>query len=269
MAFKVKILADSVAPHGKRLTTFELTYGRIFHSEVMTHRMFSRNAASSRAIPVEKMLQRIMDDPFVPSFWGKNQKGMQATRELSIDEQAEARRLWLVGRDEAVATATKLKDLGLHKQVVNRVVEPWMWITVILSGTEWNNFWFLRDSAMAEPHFEQLAREMRTTFDASRPEPLWPGQWHLPLVISGEQGIDGPDLVKVSTGRVARVSYLTHDGKRDPATDVALHDQLLKDRHMSPFEHVATPATEPFTWSGNFQGWVQYRKTITGENVEG
>lgn len=293
MAIEAKVLADSVAPNGRRLTTQIWTYPRSIHSEIMTHRAFSRNAASSRAIPTEKLIQRVIDDPWIPSYIGKNQKGMQAGEELSEDQQQQARYIWLAARDEAVERARQLVGMGCHKQVVNRIIEPWMWITVIVSATEWENFFGLRDHPMAEPHFQELARAARAARDASTPRKLAFGEWHLPLIDCGRADDDtgSPDgraideqykpatiaqvkllLAKISVGRCARVSYLTHAGRRDISEDIALHDRLVGQvpLHASPTEHVAYAHGETHgdTWSGNFRGWVQYRKTLPNENLD-
>lgn len=295
MSFSAKILADSLAPSGARLTTFELTYPRCIHSEIMTHRVISRNAASSRAIPVEKMIARVEEDPFVPIHWGKNQKGMQAEEELSPVAQRQAQELWLMQRDSAVMVARQLLASGLHKQIANRLLEPWMWITVIASATTWSNFFDLRCHRDAEPHFQKIAGMARELYDASVPRQLLPGAWHMPLideqdwafardcVVSAEAG-DGGEvpsdtlltesiatyLHKVSVGRCARVSYLTHDGKRDLVEDVALHDRLMNANpgHWSPFEHVAR-AEATMVHSGNFVGFTQYRKLFEQEHIGG
>ncbi len=271
--YSVKILADSISPAKTRLTTWELTYPRMVHAEVMTHRLFSRNAASSRAIPIEKMIQRVIDDPAMPVWWGKNQPGMQAVAELDSDHRKAAEKSWLMARDWAVDAARKLADLGVHKQITNRVIEPWMHITVILSGTNFDNFWHLRDTwpvgqppGPAQPEFAFLVREMRMLYDSNVPVPKKHGEWHLPLIQEDESSIDIKDLIKISVGRCARVSYLTHDGKRDIKKDIELHDKLLKDGHFSPFEHCAEARLEK-AWWGNFCGFMQYRKTIETEHV--
>jgi thymidylate synthase ThyX len=272
MAFAAKILADSLAPSGKRLTTFEVTYPRCIHSEIMTHRMLSKNAASSRAIPSEKLIARVMEDPFIPETWGKNQKGMQADVELTREEQARALDEWLTARNSAVGHARNLLALGLHKQIVNRIIEPFMWITIIVSATEWSNFFGLRVHPDAEPHFQKIARMMLVLYNESTPNKLDEGEWHVPL-ISNEDRIDlgGIDLAKVSVGRCARVSYLTHDGRRDFYEDIALHDRLMNANpgHWSPFEHVAQAGVDPNLRSGNFTGWRQYRKTFGHEHIGG
>ncbi len=286
MPISATVLADSIAPCGKRLTTMEWTYPRAIHSEIMTHRMLSKNSASSRAIPVEKLIQRVLDHPWIPDYIGANQKGMQAGAELDEVARGFAVGTWLHARDEAVSHARRMVEIGVHKQVVNRLLEPWMYITIIVSATEWNNFFTLRLHKDAEPHFQALARAARAVMDASVPEKLEEGQWHLPL-ISGEDRLivstslptPLPDdshvqftknLIKVSVGRCARVSYLTHDGRRDIAEDIALHDRLIVQEplHASPAEHVAQALATPDR-HGNLIGWRSYRMTLPKENVPG
>src|SRR5579872_1789847 len=122
---KTEIVADSISQKGHRLTTFVLEYPRMVHAELMTHRVFSKNSASSRAIPIEKFIQTIKDNPAMPEFWGKNQSGMQALEELDEEGKTEAKRLWLEARDIAIQSALKLHSMNVHKQIVNRILEPW------------------------------------------------------------------------------------------------------------------------------------------------
>lgn len=286
MATSAKVLADSISPEGVRLTTLECVYPRIVHAEMMTHRMFSRNAASSRAIPVQKMISAVQDDPYVPTSWGKNQKGMQAEQDLTPEEAYTARQRWLWARDSAVSHATALLELGLHKQLVNRLLEPFHWYTCIITATEWANFFNLRCNPMAHPEIKRAAELMLYAMQSSAPRLLNYGQWHTPLVgedeaaqileeeeLRGWTTCDHNMIARVSVGRCARVSYLTHDGKRDPVEDVKLADRLLEAGHMSPFEHVARPMTleeaaefdHTIGFCGNLRGWVQYRKTIPHE----
>lgn len=299
-----KILADSLSPDGVRLTTMELRYPRIIHAEMMTHRQFSRNAASSRAIPVAKMIQSVVEDPYIPSEWGANQKGMQAGEPLSKHLQNLAETEWLVARDKAVEQAQVLSGIGLHKQLTNRLLEPFLWYTCLVTATEWSNFFNLRCHPDAHPDIRIVAELMRDAMEASTPALLGDGagDWHLPLIreedwdwsetahLSGEENM--LRLVKISVGRCARVSYLTHDGKRDQEADIVLHDRLKESGHLSPFEHVARIARtsdwkmsradwgemkwdngtgwlrpEPTNmWFGNLRGFVQYRKLIPNES---
>ena len=245
----------------------ELTYPRFVHAEYMTHRLFSRNAASSRAIPVEKMIQRVMEDPVIPIHWGANQKGMQAYRQLEVNKQISCEEGWLEARDHSVDIVRELISTGLHKQIANRLLEPWMWITVIHSATEHDNFFKLRCHEAAEPHMQKLAYAMRDACDQSEPVPR---TWHMPLTgFEGDEELSRYDLAKVSVARCARVSYLTHDGQRDVQADLDLFERLSTNGHFSPFEHVACSELTglscghaPMGGSGNFRGWWQYRYWI-------
>lgn len=245
----------------------------------------SRNSASSRAIPVEKMIRMVQEHPYVPTHWGKNQKGMQADEELADYEQRAARAVWNVEMQQAVSQARELVEIGVHKQITNRLLEPFMWHTVIVTATEWDNFFHLRCHPAAHPEIRRAAELMHEVMRQSQPERVDNGQWHLPLWGTDEDLEDGPsleDIKKISVARCARVSYLTHEGKRSPLADVELCDRLLASGHMSPFEHVARPMhVSDYRWvhrsdagtplvgasfCGNFRGWVQYRKTIPHEH---
>lgn len=274
MTISARILADSIRADGEpvRLTTFELQYPRFVHSEFMTHRLLSRNAASSRAIPIERMIADVLEDPAMPVHWGSNKPGMQAGAELTSNTREEAQWYWLRARGQAVDTAREMSALGLHKQIVNRILEPWAHITVICTATDWANFYHLRRDAQAQPEIHALADAMWEVQQASIPIPrrtYWGERaWHLPLVTDAEREeyhLNLRDLIKLSTGRCARVSYLTHEGKRDPAADIALHDRLAASGHWSPFEHAARVQLDPAR-SGNFYGWDQYRKTLPAEH---
>ena len=267
--YSAKILLDSIAPSGSRLTTWELTYPRFIHAEFMTHRVFSRNAASSRAIPLAKLIERVLQDPAMPLRWGKNQPGMQAKEELAPHEMELAKGDWLAARDAAVVWAESMAGVGLHKQIANRILEPWMFITVIASATEYDNFFALRCHPDAQPEFQWIAREMKRLYDASEPRQLQGGEWYIPML--RQEDYEGPgfttdQLCRIGIGRCARVSYLTHNGKRDPFEDLGLCDRLIKAGHMSPTEHVAM-AMNSNDWLGNFRGWKQYRKFIPNEAV--
>lgn len=275
MTIEAKIVTDSVSPVGARLTTFQLVYPRFIHAELMTHRVFSRNASSSRAIPVEKIIQQVLDDPAMPVYWGKNQRGMQARTQLEGLDLEEAQRVWLVARDLAVNQARELVDLDLHKQIANRILEPWHHIHVVCTATDFDNFFTLRCHPDAQPEIKVLAEQMRDLYYTNQPDLIEYGQWHLPYLTRLEKTIRPRDedriehqanLLKASTARCARVSYMTHDNQKPTLEkDIPLHDRLLTSVHMSPLEHPATPMMNPNQMSGNFKGWVQYRKTIKNE----
>jgi hypothetical protein len=279
-----QIILDSVNLSGSRLTTMQLRYPRCIHSEFMTHRVMSRNASSSRAIPVLRLIEDVLNDPFVPLHWGKNQRGMQADEECDapivlaggFNRSCSREERWLKARDFAVDAAQDFAEAGYHKQIVNRLLEPFAHIQVVVTSTEWSNFFALRDHPDAEPHIRVLAQQMKKALNTSTPQELQWGQWHLPYVWDTERvKHDLDDSLKLSVARCARVSYMTHDGRKPDATeDFKLADRLLSSvpLHASPAEHQAQAMTlgwhEEADWlRGNFsRGWIQYRKTLPEES---
>lgn len=295
MGFHVEILADSLSPMGVRLTTFLLSYPRLILAELNTHCMGARNTASSRAIPVARMIQMVMEEPFVPLAFGKNRAGMQATEELDEGTSEAARSTWLRARDAAVAEATVLSQLGVHKQLANRLLEPFMWTSTVFSMTEWDNFWGLRDDTQAQPEFFKLAGMMRDAFNISQPRQLGEFDWHLPFVTGRdytellgaarrtleeeEKGYvltpqdkmmratwNDRTLAKVSAGRCASISYLRHLTLGTPEKDFARCNGLIENLHMSPLEHVAQPLPHTDFERSKFRGWQQLRKLIPNED---
>lgn len=272
--FKADILADSKHPNGSRLVTMELTYPRCIHAEFMTHRQFSRNAASSRAIPITRMIKDVEENPFIPKVWGINKSGMQS-EELHEDPDT-CKTSWLEARDAALFYAKELNEANLHKQIVNRILEPWMWITVIATGVDhaWENFFKLRCDEYAEPHIQHIAYMIRDAYDANIPniyalhidDDTSTNNYHLPLYgFPGDEALSTKDAKKVSVARCARVSYLTHDGIRDVQADIALYDRIEGPGHWSPFEHVAK-ANMDGTGTSNFGPyWDQFRKDFSKE----
>jgi thymidylate synthase ThyX len=377
---KAKIVADSISPQGHRITTMLLTFPRFILAELNTHRVFSRNSASSRAIPFEKMVKMVEEDPFIPIAWQKDHRRMQGTEYLDpnkkyvweeIHSAIKAQFLegfenedrsqmlelfdryvsdlfnsnspltvvgwWLKIKDMVVASAIILYGFGVTKQLCNRLLEPFMWHTALVTATEFDNFFKLRcpqctykgeifkswkdllnanlgtfpktlntieermsiNKSQAEIHIQALAESMWDTMNESKPKELEAGEWHIPFgdqfdtklltktcsklkipVLSWQDG----ERVKVwiATARCARLSYLTFDSAIDYAKDIQLHDQLLVNGHMSPFEHCARAMSEneytvsisngfsrrdysQYGWCNNFRGWIQYRYLI--ENV--
>jgi thymidylate synthase ThyX len=249
-----------------------VSYPRFIHSEMMTHRVFSRNAASSRAIPIKKMIAAVREEPALPVYWGRNQTGMSAREAVTPEVDALARAEWQSALEDALAHAERLaeKDIDLHKQLVNRLLEPFAWITVIITATDWANFFTQRCHPDAQPEIKHIAEMMLAQYRASIPAPVALGRWHLPLIQDDERTLPDEQLCKLSVARCARVSYLTHDGKRDIERDLDLYEKLLgggANGHWSPFEHVATPAPDAQARSGNFTGWEQYRKRFPEEHA--
>jgi len=275
---KAEVVLDSVSEAGVRLTTMALEYPRMVHAEFMTHRMFSKNASSSRAIPIMKMIEKIEKEPAQPVYWGKNQKGMQANEELGPEEKEKALGLWFAGAQKAIEIAKDLASLGVHKQIANRVLEPYSFITVLVTGTKeaYSNFFTLRRHKDAQPEIKALADKMYLAYKSSKPKKLEAGFWHLPYVT--EEDLKSVELLdyyqstdilcKISTARCARVSYLTHDNKKpDIGQDMDLYAKLVGSvpLHASPAEHVAQSVVSKSYQSGNFNGWLQYRKTLSEE----
>ncbi len=272
-----KVIADSISPDGVRLTTIHAKIHRFVLAELNTHRVFSRNSASSRAIPTKKIRQMVVEDPAMPIWWGKNQAGMQANEELTGLELHRAHRIWLDLRDEAVSNHEEMEAIGLHKQIANRPLEPWLWHHVIISATEWDNFFHQRRHKDAQPEMRYAADAIFSAREASKPKLVGYGEWHLPygdrfsipgsstqFLLSGfPPDVQLEMLKKICVGRCARVSYLTHDGVIDIAADIALFDRLSGQDpgHWSPLEHVATPVdwTKTGAVRGNFKGWRQLR----------
>lgn len=261
-----KIITDSLNPVGIRLTTFLLKYPRYIHSEMMTHRVFSRNTSSSRAIPVSKLIEEAENEYVEPTFWGKTQKGMQSFNQLELDKIEQAKLIWNNARLAAIEQAKLLSAVGLHKQYTNRILEPFTHITAIFTGTEFGNFFNLRAHEDAMPEIQELADKMLIEYMNKEPKSLKAGEWHLPLVDKyiGEK-LRVEDLLKISTARCARTSYLNYDGKINFDGDVKLHDDLIIGGHWSPFEHPAQ-ALDNSDRCGNLTGYKQYRKFFSNEN---
>jgi hypothetical protein len=270
-----KIIKDSITREGHRLTTFECIFHRFVLAEANTHRDFSRNSASSRAIPVEKQLEKVMQDPAWPLVWPSEQPGMQGGTDLTNRDLWDAEDLF-----QNVRNATSLlvkhyledhpdKSTRLHKSLINRLLEPFMWHTAIISATEYQNFFNQRCSPLAQPEIRVLAEAMECEYNLSTPKLLLPGEWHLPYVDDDELHFDIESLKSASVARCARVSTLSHEGIRDILKDMGLYTKLhyADPAHASPFEHVATPCTHHFKYSehrGNFMGWDQLRHIELG-----
>lgn len=285
---KVNIVADSISPDNTRITTMELEYPRFIHSELMTHRALSKNASSSRAIPIKTMHENIIKNTATPVYWGKNQPGMSAKEELEADKITESLQVWAEARDAAIGYANKLSDLGVHKQIANRLTEPFQIIKTLITGTDWNNFFWLRDHADAQPEFKALAHKMKQAMEASTPIALTANEWHLPYLSHVGEGkykltnstdetlYDLEDARIISSSCCAQVSYRKSDDSLEKAKNI--YSRLVESEpvHASPTEHQATPImpgavnegitsfnyAQAIHYSGNLRGWVQFRQTI-------
>lgn len=320
---QAEIILCSVGTSGQNpIITIRLRYPRIIHGEIMTHRVFSRNARSSRAVPVKTMLNEVQNTPFIPWHWGKNQKGMQAFEECSelvrtqcyytdddgddylSTELLSSSEAWLAASNQAVIAAEAFMEAGYHKQLPNRLLEPFSWIDTLITSTEWDNFLWLRDHPDAEPHLQDLARLVHQAIEAAEVQDLGSDDWHLPYITKADfnYAIFRAEedmwewLCKISAARCARISYKPFDGDASYERELERYDSLVTaDRvHASPLEHQATPdrlVEEKYHyrptgvdvenkigferklqkfWScphlhGNFKGYIQFRKTIPNE----
>lgn len=274
---EAKVIADSISESGKRITTLQVKFHRFILPEFNTHRVFSRNFSSSRAIPTKKLLEQVRTDPAMPVHWGKNQAGMQAAEELDELTKAGAKEQWRVAALNAAHYAESLSILGAHKQIVNRIIEPYLWANGIVTSTEWDNWDELRRHEDAQPEIYELACRIHEARAASTPVLLQPGEWHLPYISEAEKNdqffkipANHNMLKKISAARCCRVSYLKHDGSAPNVNDDLFLFQRLAGAvplHASPLEHQATPYhLQPGAigydaeLQGNLKGWIQYRK---------
>lgn len=268
-----RVILDSISPQGDRLTTMQWTYPRRIHSEVMTHRKKSKNSASSRAIPAWRFLELAITEPATPFDWPREQKGMQGGADLEGQDLIDAETFWddafqfMTGHVKQYLESHPEPATRLHKARINRLLEPFISHTIIVSSTEWDNFFRQRISPEAETEIDALARAAKAALGASVPRPLAHGDWHMPYLTEDDwaEAYTSPMtndeviglLKKISVARCARVSYLSQSGKREWQADLNLFDRLESSGHWSPFEHIATPAV--IDYPGNFDGWRQMR----------
>ena len=257
-----KVIADSNNWTGFRVTTLELEYPRYIHSELMTHRCMSRNAASSRAIPVDKMIDIIVNQKEFFPIWTETQKGMQGKIITDEDRILMLNTEWKMARAHATHAAWNLKRAGVHKQNINRLLEPYQFMKTIVTATDWTNFFHLRLAEDVMPEMQLLARKIKEAMNSSTPCNLDIGEWHLPY-IKGNEGYDTETAKKISVSCCAQVSYRKLDETPEKALEI--YNKLVSgDRlHASAFEHVCTPID---SWDapllGNLRGWKQYRHIV-------
>lgn len=279
----VEIVADSKNQFGQRITSIVATFPRMLLAEVNTHRVFSRNSASSRAIRFQQMVKNCQDNPFIPFRFQKDHAGMQGTEYFEGKEHDRCRELWLDARNSAIVRATELHNFGVTKQLANRILEPFQWHTALITSTEWENFINLRVSEFAEDHFQDLSQKILDALNESEPKQLKAGEWHIPfgdkLDFSNpidfvrfinpkyvtEHPIQKPGYiidmkgieelkVKLATVRCARISYLNQGKETSIEDDLKLHDRLASSGHWSAFEHCARAMSDTeyeehsYTW---------------------
>ena len=277
MTISALVIEDSLHYAGSsRLTTLELVYPRFIHSEFMTHRLFSRNVSSSRAVSTAKLIDNILADTAMPIHWGKNEIGMVSNEEMDDYNKKEAVSIWCWARDNAISAAKDLVKLNAHKQIVNRILEPFVCIKTIVTATEFDNFFKLRRHKDAQPEIHKLADKMFEAMAKSNPLKLTDNKWHLPYVsLEEREQYSLNDQLAVSVSRCARVSYLNTDKKSSLKQERELFERLTSSSpsHYSPLEHQATPdsmghdstSVDANEWNnsemhGNFNGFKQFRK---------
>ncbi len=298
-----QVVQHSISPEGKEIITFNVKYALIVHAEALRHRQLSRGVKSNRAIPPHKIRAEVMNDPYVPVWFGANQRGMVANVQVKYPKLA--RKAWLAARLAAVGAHWVCdKVFGGHKEWVNRLLNPWQWVRETITATEWDNFYNLRVHPDAQKDIQDIAALMYRAQQASSPMPINAGEWHVPYVDraynidrvvryfdNDGQILTADEAIKCSAARCARSSYDNHD-KTTPTleTDLPLYDMLIESnpKHSSPIEHSATPMLNPTAgecgnsvfpdqweegtthmdkyesfWSGNFKGYVQYRQLLS------
>lgn len=295
-----KVIAHSASPYSdvRPVVTMQVTMHRFVLAEFNTHRMFSRNFRSSRAVPVHKLLAEVRESPALPVTWQANKPGMQGGEELTGDDLIGVQSVWKHAALNAAERAEDLMRLGLHKSWANRLLEPYLYVHGVVTATDWSNFFALRRHPDAQPEIKHLADLMWEAQQASTPKVLRHGEWHLPFVTEDEMAsvrratiralpkVHNPlEQIKLSVARCARVSYLTHDGKTPSVEDdLALYERLVgaAPLHASPAEHQCTPDMRTLMargypesynveeWDspelhGNLTGFVQHRKTLPNE----
>lgn len=277
-----EIVADSINLNGNRLTTMLITFPRIILPEFNTHRMISKNTSSSRAIPFRKKLAEVENNPFIPLSFQKDHKGMQGTEYMDYDVAVD---LWLNTRDSAVKEAKALSEAGMTKQLVNRTIEAYTWTTMLVSGTEWENFFALRKHKDAEIHIQELASKMLEAMNDSTPIKIENG-WHIPFgdkidlreawdayifITSKDRTLpvvqtDEELKAWISCARAARLSYETFDNEINYEKDLTLAFNLALSGHWSAFEHTSLTHKDMVDFHGNLKGWMQFRKSFQNEN---
>lgn len=310
------VLASRCKTTGRKVYTLHLRYPRVIHGEMMAHRVFNRNARSSRAVPIMTLLAEIRSSAFIPWHWTGKKAGMQgvpgwqekvlvkgaAALHVDNDVPVDNEAAWLWGRDMMCDLAESFADAGYHKQVANRLVEPWMWMDLLVTSVHWANFLHLRDHPDAEPHIRDLAVLVGKALDAAQCEDLTPGEWHLPYIFTpdweeararfGSLSAQIEWLKKISAARCARISYAPFDGDPSYEREIERFEMLVGNDavHASPLEHQCTPdrhmVIETSYWDGedlvrdvsitggghpelhgSLTGFIQFRKTVPNEAV--
>ena len=264
---KVEILKYSQSEQtGKRISTFKITIPKFVWGHIISHRLLSRNSASSRAIPAKKIRWSVISNPYLPVYFGKNKPGMQSGEKFTGTKLFISKKVWLWSRYIPIMFHFVGEKISIHKEILNRMLEPWLMVDIIVTSTEWSNFLNLRIKEDTQPETRLVAEKINSLLKFSKPTILKTNEWHLPFILKEEENLDINTKKKISVARCARVSYATFDGKTSNINnDLKLYDKLSYSGHWSPFEHVAKVLDQEDRY-GNFIGWMQHRKEFYGEN---
>lgn len=272
-----KVIADSMF-EGSRLITLEIELHRFVLPEFNTHRSISRNFQSSRAVPVKQMIEQVRNNPAMPVHWGKNEPGMVANEQMTGEQLVDTKGEWFQAAMNAADSAEFMLEEGAHKQIVNRLLEPFMWTKGVATGTidAWQAFLKLRLHKDAQPEIKALAYEIGQAIINSSSAELSDGDWHMPYFGDGYYlkgcGIDVEEAVMISASCAGQVSYRKLDDSLEKAKKI--YDMLNlpseglypeNPPHFSPTEHqVMFERGSCKSLSGNFhkEGFIQYRKAL-------
>lgn len=250
----------------EKLATFVVKIPKFIWGHIISHRALSRNSASSRATPAKRIRKNVLNNPFLPIYFGENKPGMQSGVPLRGIKLWTSKKIWLWSRYVPVMFHYLGEKIGIHKEVLNRLIEPWLMVDVIITATEWNNFITLRANEAAQPEIRYVAEKINELLNTQSPVEMNEGDWHLPFILPEEVKLNIEIKKKVSVARCARVSYALFDGKTsDIENDLRLCERLSSSGHWSPFEHVAQSLGSSERM-GNLIGWKQYRKEFINES---
>ncbi len=263
--YQVKLISCTVYLGGVvriPITSVQFRIPASFLAQFNTHAALCKSAESARAIPLRTFREKVLADPYFPTSWGKNQRGMMAESHLDKEAQEKAVIMSRAALYGAVRHHENMEELGIHKQDANRLLEPWAWKNVIATATDWENFFALRCAEDAQPTMQELSWAIAGVVLTASPKY---DSLHLPYVLDEERAEyknQPHQLFMLSAARCARVSYAQHDtGKVDVDKDFDLAQKLIKSGHASPFEHPAMAVDDVRV--DKYRGWRSARRDLS------
>lgn len=252
---EVKVLLDSVNPYTNvRLTTLHCVYPQFIHQQVLTHRMFSRNSSSLRAISFDRASEEF---EIVYPTWTEEKKGMQGNIITDEDKQDLASSYVDCMYNDVRHWCKKLESLGVHHQDINNYLRPFQNIHTVITATDFENFFQQRLHESTKPDMQRLAQLIYTALEESKPEE---NCHHAPMLNDlWDSTFSNEQLYLISAARLARISYFKWQD--DPQKDLELAKKLIENNHPSPFEHIAF-AQQDNEYYGNFKSWKQLRHIL-------